>query len=343
MAVGTTQIGNVVVPEIYLALQSVNSPENTAFFTSGIVVRNTILDNAANTSGAGIELPFWKDLDADIEPNAASDNPSEIASAHKAFQGSQIAYKAVLTHGWSAADLVSEVAMGDKAMEHIRARLDEWWLKQWQKRLVSCALGVMNQNVAVDGSDMVIDIASESIAGQSAATRFNSGAFIDAVYTMGDSAENLSAICVHSQVMAQMAKDDEIVFRPDSTGDIMIPTYKGLRVIHSNSMPTWAGSTDGVKYLSVVFGPGAFGYGEGVHDNPIAVERNESAGNGSGIETLWSRKVWMLHPFGFSAKTAPATNNAGKLGHTRAELEAAATWERVVERENVPMAFIVSN
>jgi len=339
----TTRISDVIVPEIFQALAPVNSPEKTAFFTSGIVVRNTILDNAANSAGADIVLPFWKDLDASGDPNMSSDNPAEIAAADKVTQGSQRAYKAGLNKGYSAADLASEVVMGDMAMEHVRARLDNYWARQWQKRLISSTVGVMYSNIANNAGDMVISVAAESTGAQSATTRFNAGAFTDAVYTMGDSAEGLSAVCVHSQVMSQMSKNDDIVYRPDSTGTVMIPTYKGMRVIIDDGMPVLAGTTSGFKYVSAIFGPGAFGYGKGVHDNPIEIERAASAGNGSGIETLWSRKMWILHPLGFTAAVAPAGNASGKLGHTRAELATAATWSRVIERKNVPMAFLITN
>lgn len=334
----TTRLSDIIDVVVYQDLPPVNSPEKTAFFESGIVIRNAVLDGLATAAGKTAELPFWNDIDPTVGPNLSSDDPAVFAAAAKVAQGEQSSRKAFLNKGLSATDLASELAMGPRAMEHIRARMDTYWMRQWQRRLVASANGVLADNIAANSGDMVKNVASESIAGQSATTKFNRDAFTDAVYTMGDAAEQLRAIAVHSRVMAQMVKNDDIVYIPDSQGQLTIPTYMGLRVIVDDGLTVTAGTTDGFKYTSVLFGPGAFGYGEGVPNVPVEVERSESAGNGAGVETLWTRKTWILHPFGFKNTGTPAATS-----FSLTELAAATTWERVVERKNVPMAFLVTN
>lgn len=342
-----TQFADIFDVTIYSALPPVNSPEKTAFFESGVVMRNALLDQLANSPGKDAVLPFWKDIDLSSAPNQSSDNPADIAVPDKVTQGAQRAYKFALSKGWATSDLASDIAMGARAMEHIKGRTSNYWTHWWQNYLQATALGVMANNIAaaggvVNNSDMVRSVASESIAGQSSATKFNADAFTDAVYTMGDSASDLKAICVHPMVMAQMVKANDIDFIPSADGKIMIKTYKGMRVIDSEAMPVLAGATDGFKYVSVIFGEGAFGYGVGNPSKPVAVDRNEAAGNGSGIETLWERKHWYLHPFGYAAVTEPA-GQAHTLGYTIAELQTATTWQRVVPRKTIPMAFLITN
>lgn len=334
----TTRLSDIIDVVVYQDLPPVNSPEKTAFFDSGIVIRNAVLDGLATAAGKTAELPFWNDIDPTVGPNLSSDDPAVFAAAAKVAQGEQSSRKAFLNKGLSATDLASELAMGPRAMEHIRARMDTYWMRQWQRRLIASANGVLADNIAANSGDMVKNVASESIAGQSATTKFNRDAFTDAVYTMGDAAEQLRAIAVHSRVMAQMVKNDDIVYIPDSQGQLTIPTYMGLRVIVDDGLTVTAGTTDGFKYTSVLFGPGAFGYGEGVPNVPVEVERSESAGNGAGVETLWTRKTWILHPFGFKNTGTPAATS-----FSLTELAAATTWERVVERKNVPMAFLITN
>lgn len=334
----TTRLSDIIDVVVYQDLPPVNSPEKTAFFDSGIVIRNAVLDGLATAAGKTAELPFWNDIDPTVGPNLSSDDPAVFAAAAKVAQGEQSSRKAFLNKGLSATDLASELAMGPRAMEHIRARMDTYWMRQWQRRLIASANGVLADNIAANSGDMVKNVASESIAGQSATTKFNRDAFTDAVYTMGDAAEQLRAIAVHSRVMAQMVKNDDIVYIPDSQGQLTIPTYMGLRVIVDDGLTVTAGTTDGFKYTSVLFGPGAFGYGEGVPNVPVEVQRDEAAGNGAGVETLWTRKTWILHPFGFKNTGTPAATS-----FSLTELAAATTWERVVERKNVPMAFLVTN
>lgn len=334
----TVRLSDIINTIVFQDLPAVNAPEKTAFFESGIVVRNGLLDSLANAAGKTAELPFWRDIDATIAPNLSNDNPASIATPEKIVQSEQTARKAFLNKGMSATDLATEIAMGPNAMQHIRNRIDTYWLRQWQRRLIATTNGVLADNIAANGGDMVINVASESIAGQSASTRFNADAFTNAVYTMGDMADQLRAIAVHSAVMAQMVKNDEIVYIPDSQGRLIVPTYKGLRVIVDDSLTVTAGTTDGFKYTSVLFGEGAFGYGEGSPVTPVEVDREAAQGNGAGIETLWTRKTWILHPFGYQNTGTPAAES-----FSLTELAAATAWSRVVERKNTPIAFLVTN
>ena len=334
----TVQLSDIIDVKVFQDLPSVNSPEKTAFFESGVVTRNSLLDGIATAAGKTAELPFWKDIDATVAPNLSTDNPATLATPDKIVQGEQIARKAFLNKGLSAADLASELAMGSRAMDQIRARVDAYWLRQWQRRLIASCNGVLADNVANNSGDMVINVAVETTASQTAATKFNRDTFTDAVYTMGDAADALRAIAVHSAVMKQMVKNDDIVYVPDSQGRLTIPTYMGLRVIVDDGLPVVAGTTSGFKYTSVIFGEGAFGYGDGAPVVPVEVQREANQGNGAGVETLWTRKTWILHPFGYQNTGTPAS-----VSFSLAELAADAAWSRVVGRKNVPISFLVTN
>lgn len=334
----TVQLSDIIDVKVFQDLPSVNSPEKTAFFESGVVTRNALLDGIAAAAGKTAELPFWKDIDATVAPNLSTDNPATLATPDKIVQGEQIARKAFLNKGLSAADLASELAMGSRAMDQIRARVDAYWLRQWQRRLIASCNGILADNVANNSGDMVINVAAEATASQTATTKFNRDTFTDAVYTMGDAADALRAIAVHSAVMKQMVKNDDIVYVPDSQGRLTIPTYMGLRVIVDDGLPVVAGTTSGFKYTSVIFGEGAFGYGDGAPVVPVEVQREANQGNGAGVETLWTRKTWILHPFGYQNTGTPAS-----VSFSLAELAADAAWSRVVDRKNVPISFLVTN
>lgn len=334
----TTRLSDIIDVTIFRDLPQVEGPEKTAFFESGIVTRNGLLDELANAPGKIVELPYWNDLDGSVEVNYSDDNPANEATPQKIAQGEQIARKAFINQGWQAADLASELAMGGTAMEAVRARTDRYFMRQWQRRLVASSNGILADNVANDSGDMVVDVAVESIASQTSSTKFNRDVFTEAVYTMGDMATELGAIAVHSAVMTQMVKNDDIVYIPDSQGQLTIPTYMGLRVIVDDGMTVTAGSTDGFKYTSVLFGSGMFGYGVGSPETPVEVEREAAQGNGGGIETLWLRNTWILHPFGFQATGTPSGES-----FTNTELAAATSFDRVLDRKLIPMSFLITN
>ena len=331
-----TQLSDVIIPDVYESYTAVDAPVKSAFFQSGIVVQNAMLNAKANSGGKTIDLPFWKDLDSTDEPNL-SDDTTNSATPAKVEAGEQIGRIAYLNQGYSSADLAGEIA-GSDPMQQVRNRFGTYWTRQWQRRLIAATNGLLADNIAADSSDMLLKVAAEATGSVTASTQFNRDAFTEAAYTMGDMATDLQAIAVHSRIMAQMVKNDDIVYIPDSQGMLTIPTYMGLRVIVDDGMTVRAGTTSGFVYTSVLFGAGAFGYGEGSAKVPVELDREAAKGNGGGIETLWERKTWLLHPFGYQATGTPSG-----VSFTTTELAAATSWSRVVERKNVPIAFLQTN
>lgn len=334
----TVQISDIIDIEVFQDLPAVNSVEKTALYESGIIVNSPLLNQLADTPGATATLPFWNDVDMTSEPNISTDNPADIATPEKINQGEQASRVAYLNNGWSASNLATELAMGPNAMTHIRNRTDRYWQIQNQKRLISTALGVLAGNVANNDSDMVIDIFTEDGDNATDTNLYSRSAFVQACFTMGDRFDSISAIAVHSVVYARMVDNDDIDFVADSQGALTIPTYLGKRVIVDDSMPVRVGTTSGFVYTSALFGPGAFGFGEGTPTKPVAIQSDEDQGEGAGVETLWVRKTWLTHPFGFKIVGTPTSKS-----FTLAELEAATRWERVVSRKNIPLAFLRSN
>lgn len=334
----TTQIADVIVPAVYMTYTAVNSPEKTAFFDSGVAVRNPMLDTALDEGGMQIDVPFWKDLDSTVEPNYSSDDPTQNASPQKVQAGEQLARKAFLNQGYSAADLVVELA-GSDPMQQVRNRFGTYWMRQWQRRIIATALGTMNRNIASENSDMVVNRAAESVAGTTDANLFARGAFTAAAFTLGDMFGEIGTIAVHSIVAKRMIDNDDIVYIPDSQGNLTIPTYLGKRVVIDDQMPIIPGTTNGYKYVSILFGNGAIGYGEGSPKVPVEVEREARQGNGGGVETLWERKSWLIHPFGYKF----TSNTVSAQSATLANLRLAGNWQRVIERKNVPLAFLITN
>lgn len=335
----TVRLSDVIIPEVYNSYSAVDDIEKTAFFQSGVVTQDAMLNQVANSGGHTVELPFWKDLDANQEPNLSSDNPAEKATPNKIGTGRQSARVAYMNQWYSAADLAGELA-GSSPNERIRARFSAYWQRQWQRRAIATANGVLAGNVASNDGDMVHDISVDDGANITSGQLFKRDAFTGAAFTLGDMVDGLGAIAVHSMVYKRMVDNDDIDFVKDSTGTMQIPTFMGKRVIVDDGMPVVpVGTGTGFKYTSVLFGAGAFGYGEGSPTVPMEVERQGLEANGGGVEYIGERKTWIIHPLGFKVASDPSNI----AGHTNTELADAGTFERVVERKNIPMAFLISN
>ena len=338
-----TLITDVIVPELYMGYQAVDYPEKTAFFDSGVAVRSAIFDQLANGGGRIEHIPFWKDLDSTSEPTYSTDATTDVAVPEKVVAGEMIARKAFLNQQYSTADLAAELA-GSDPMQRIRNRFGTYWMRQWQRRLIKSLSGVYADNVANDSSDMVKNVSGATNADVTSATVFSRSAFTGAAFTSGDHFDDYAAIAVHSVVYKRMVDNDDIDFIPDSQGNLTIATFMGRRVIVDDGMPYTAAGGSGsgdtaAKYTSILFGTGAVGYGEGSPRVPMEIEREALQGNGGGIEIIVERKQWIIHPFGFQFKSTTVTGQSP----TWANLVLATNWDRVVERKNVPIAFLVTN
>jgi hypothetical protein len=338
-------LSDVIIPAVYMSYTGVNNPELTAFVQSGVVVRNAMLDSAFDAGGTVVTLPYWNDLDPTIEPNYSTDNPADVATPNKVNAGTMLARVANLNQGYSAADLVSQLA-GSDPMQRIRDRFATYWTRVWQRRILATVQGILNANVAQNASDMVSSVAFETLVGQTAANMFSRTAFTGAAFTLGDQVERVSAIAVHSVVYKRMIDNDDITFLRPATVDPNLPLtangqpyYLGKPVIVDDSMPVIPGTTSGFKYVSVLFGEGALGYGSNLPPVPVEVYRRPDEGNGGGVEQLWERKSWVIHPFGYQFVSASVAG----LSPTVAEMKLAANWSRVVVRKNVPIAFLITN
>ncbi|ELY3481100.1 TPA: hypothetical protein ACGJOC_004774 [Salmonella enterica subsp. enterica serovar Dublin] len=342
-----TTIGDIVTGNIpVLASYMTEDPvEKTAFFDSGILTPTPYAAEIARGPSNIANLPFWKAIDTSIEPNYSNDVYQDIATPRAIQTGEMLARVAYLNEGFGQADLTVELT-SQNPLQSVASRLDNFWQRQAQRRLIATALGLYNDNVSAtdayhEQNDMVVDV--------SATLGFDAGAFIDATQTMGDAlmgngGEVLGAIAMHSFVYAQARKAQLIDFIRDADNNTMFATYQGYRVIVDDSM-TVVGQGAQRKFISIIFGQGAIGYGEGNPVMPLEYEREASRANGGGVETLWTRKTWLLHPFGYSFTSAVITGNGTETIARSAswqDLANATNWNRVVDRKHVPIAFLVT-
>ena len=339
------QLADAIIPQVYLSYSAVDSPELTAFVQSGVAVTNPAINANAQQGGRTVNLPFWKDLDPTIEPNYSSDDPAAVAVPNKIQADDMVARVAQMNQAFQAADLVTELA-GSNPMQRIRNRFGTYWMRQFQTRCLAIAVGMFNNNVANNGSDMVNDISTQDGNNATDANLFSRKAFTGAVFTLGDHFGNITAIAVHSLVYKRMVDNDDIEFIKPSVPDPnipldqqMVPYFLGKRVIVDDQMPVIAGTASGFRFVSIMFGTAMFGYGEGTPNVPVEVFRFPYQANGGGVEQIWERKTWIIHPIGH--KWLDVTVSA--TSPTLADLKLAANWSRLIQRKNVPVAFLITN
>lgn len=324
-------------PDVYASYMREDHPDRNAYVASGVAVTNALLAARAAGEGDITTIPYWKDLAYGSE-NISSDNPASSATPDKIGTGKMVARNAHINNAWQTANLVADVLGGDDPMREIQSKTSRYWDNRFEARIQGITTGLFLENEAGTG-DMIHDVSIEDGANATAANLFSFGAFVDARATMGESADDLALLAVHPDVKTTMIKENQIEYIQDSNTGVMIPTYNGLRVIEDKKMPVIAGTLSGFRYVSVLYRPGVFGYGDAPAKRPVAVEYDELAGDGAGIETLVERKQWLIHPEGYAWQETTVVGDSP----TVAECALPANWSRTFERENVGIAFLVTN
>ena len=294
----TTRISDIKFDnDVYASYMQEDDPSKNAFISSGAVVINPVLTARAAGMGELTSIPYWKDLDNTSE-NISSDDPSQMATPDKISTGLMKARNIHINNLWETTNLTAEITSTDPMMQ-IQSRTSNYWTNRLSARIQGMQTGMFLENAGNSG-DMIEDISIEDGNAATDAQKWSFDAFVDAYSTMGENANKLAILAVHPVVMKKMRKEDNMEFVKDSETGLMIPFYNGIRVVEDKKQPVIAGATSGFRYVSTIYAAGAFGFGQALSKRPVAVEFDEKAGNGAGLETLAERKQWLLHPGGYN-------------------------------------------
>lgn len=328
-----TRITNIIVPEVFAPYMMERSLNESRFFSSGVMFSSPELQ--ANLAGGGktFNLPYWKDLtgSTDLPSETVADTVNEITT-DKMISRRQIRHKA-----WGANSLSAALA-GSDPVRAIGDRVAGFWSKAFDDLVLYTVRGVIADNISNDSSDLVVDIASETGLSATADNKISATKTIEAVMKMGDHYDKFVAIAIHSAVYQTLLLNDLIDFVVDSQQKLQIPYYMGLRVIVWDNMPAIAGSTNGYKYHSYLFKGSSIAFAE--YAGPIMpVETFRDPSKGSGIDILYTRRQFGIHPEGFSWVKSSDTG----ITPTDAELYTATSWNRVYDKKNTGVVAVISN
>ena len=332
-----TAVADIIIPTEFEKYAIERTAELSRFGESGIVEMAPEFDELAAGGGREVKMPFWKDLTAtrQLLSDSASLTVNKITSDQDI---SRIHNDAQV---WSVNHL-AKVISGDDPMQAIVDLVGGYWARTDEGLVISALKGVF---AAASMSANLLAIHSESVAAQTSATRLNGATFVDACTKLGDAADRLTAVAMHSGTEAALRKLDLIDFIPDSEGKAMLRTFQGRRVVVDDTLPTRAGSTDGTVYTTYLFGQGAFAKGVAPRDGAalqggVGTEGVEIARVALDSDTvLINRRRYILHPRGVKFTSASVAGDSP----TNAELETGSNWTRVWEAKNVRLVAITHN
>lgn len=312
-----TKIADVIVPEIFTPYVIEKTAEKSRILTSGIAIANPKLNELVTAGGTTMQMPYWKDLTGadEVLSDQTPLTPGKIGA------DKDVACLLLRGRAWGANELAGALA-GDDPMAAIADRVADYWARREQATLVSVLTGAF---AAASMSNHTLD--------KSAATGGIDGPMVlDAKQLLGDSADQLQAIMMHSAVFTELQKQNLIQYTTTSDGKIAFPTYLGYQIITDDGMPVDTSGQTPI-YTTYLFAKGSIGRGEGtpVSLTPTETDRDSLAGE----DFLINRRAFVLHPMGIKWKGTPAG-----VTPTNAELATGTNWERVYEDKNIGLVAI---
>ena len=327
-----TQIANII-SETDFQVEVLNaSLRQSALYDTGVMVNDADITRMASANtGTIFNFNYFNDLD-DTEASVSSDNPATLGTAGGITTAQETTVKCMRNKGWGSANLASAMSATGKPYETIMSRISAYWARQYDMVGLSTMKGIIADNILSNAGDMIVDISAE--IGDLSLPTFDH--IIDAKYTMGDMADSLSTMLAHSAVTSKLLKDQVSNRVFDAQGALLYEEVAGLRMITRDTVPNAAG-----VYDSILLAGGAIGFGFGSPEIQEEEESSASGGNGEGVKTVWSRRHFAIHPYGFNFVGRKGAGFAGE-SPTNAELEVAGNWERIKERKAVKIAVLRS-
>lgn len=326
-----TKITNIqIVPELFARYVREQTAANSRIFNSGAVIQSPLLDEALQGAGKIVSLPFIKDISGASE--VLSDSGS--LTVNNVTSDKQTAVRLMRGKAFGANDLAVALAGNTDIMGAIAASYGRYWAREMQNLLLQTVKGLFVSSGALATSHK-LSVAAEATGSVTAATKFSSTEFLNAQAKLGDAADKLTMLMVHSKVYTDMQNLNLISFEPTSDQRLQIPRYLGKEVIVCDSMPTRAGTTSGTVYTSLLCGEGAFAYAEAPCPNTVETDRDILAGS----DVIANRRHFAIHPQGLKF----TSSSVAGASPTDAELATAANWGKAFEDKNIAIVAFDTN
>lgn len=313
-----TSIKDVIVPELFEPYVVNRSVELSAFVQSGVMTHNAFFDNLASEPAPLHHMPFFSDLTGDAEATIEGEktNPAKISSSQ------DVSTTIRRRRSWSASSLSAQLAGADP-MRAIGDLVASYWTREYQKELIAILNGVFgtHDTSVTPMKDHILDIS----AGKGAAV-IDVRSFMDACQLLGDSQDQLTAVAMHSATFTALKKQNLIeTIRPADNASFM--SYQGRRVIIDDGIPV-----TGDVYTTYLFGKGAIAFGIGHPLTEKATEFGRDPYDGAGVDTLFNRKTFIMHPRGIKWTNAVRVHQETPL---RTELSDAKNWQPVYQPKQI--------
>lgn len=328
-----TQLIDVVTPELFNKYMNIFTKEKSAFIQSGVAVSDERVSANITAGGLLVNMPFWNDLSGEDEVLGDGDKALKTGKITADADIAAVLYRG---RGWSVNELAAVIS-GDDPMQALMSKIGGYWLRREQAVLISVLNGLFAPGKG--GEDPIT-------AGQLSETHLNdqkghqieSTMLLDTKQLLGDAAEQLSLLVMHSAIYTSLQKLDLIDFVQPSGGGRPIPYYQGYRVVVDDGVPVTGTTPANKVYTTYLFSAGSIGRNEGNPTQLTTFENDRDAAKGNDL--VFTRRALTMHPYGVSWTNAD--REEGNITPTNNDLTNTNNWKKVYEDKNIGIVALNS-
>lgn len=314
--------------EVFTGMMQEKDYWKSPIIVSGIVQQDSSIMDLIGEKGNVATIPIYKPLDAYADGMDALNNDGETDNTPVEISGDkQTCMLIQRMKAFKAKDFTKELTGADP-LTLIRNKIAGYYAQVWESELMNIAKAVLG---VADLSGHVLDLATES-------KEIEAGTIYDAEQAaLGDMAEGLGLIVMHSAIYTQYKKMNMVEFDKYTVNgvikqEITLPTIAGKHVLVTDNF-----TKEDTTYLTYLFGEGAFlSCDKTNYENQYTTDYDPETS--AGIEKFYTKQGKVLHPNGLSL----AVDNIAKESPTKAELGTVANWSLKYNAKNVKMGLIKS-
>lgn len=322
----TTIADMQIVPDKFTQYTIQRTTEKSTLVRSGITVadpRVGQLITGTPEGGCRIQMPFYNPLTGEDEVFG-----EEEIGVEGITTGIEYASLLIRQKAWGDTDL-AKVFGGSDPMAAIGDLVADWWVIREQAMMMSILKGLFAENgaLATGATTHLLDVSADE-----SQNVIDVDTTLTAKQLMGDAADKLGVVFMHSATHTSLQKKQQITTEYDSDLKVKIDYYLGYQVIIDDGMPV----TGGV-YDTFFIGKGAISRNDGMPKHLVGVETDRDKFTAKNY--LINRRALVLHPLGVSFVKEGAFAD-GKKYAGNVDLATAANWKLAVDHKKVPIVCL---
>ncbi|MBC2174742.1 coat protein [Listeria booriae] len=319
----TTLADMKFIPDKFNKYVLQRTTEKSALVRSGIITTSPEYSELINGSGGQfITMPYFQPLAG--EDDVFTEDDIETGNI---TSGTSVAPVLMRVKGWGETDL-SKALSGEDPLGATAEQISDWWVGREQQILLSILKGILDPAAGTLKAH-VNDIST----GSGSAANISVGATLDTKQTMGDAAQKLGLIAMHSAVYTYLQKMQQIEFVTDAETNITIARYLNYDILVDDGILPVNGA-----YTTYLLGGGAFGRADGTPKGFVSSEIERSA---KGSKTsLYNRRALILHPQGISWENRGDYTNDKHTTPANIDLALPENWKAKTDLKNIPITAI---